>query len=70
MYKCVTSKHCCEISNLIHEEWRSENGLLQAVFKKKKKGGRGMIALNAFYSPLREQWVWQKLGKTSTDKGR
>lgn len=38
MSKCVTSEHCCEISNLIHEEvvveWRSENGLLQAALKK------------------------------------
>ena len=38
MSKCVTSEHCCEISNLIHEEVvverRSENGLLQAALKK------------------------------------
>lgn len=38
MSKCVTSEHCCEISNLIHEEvvvgWWSEDGLLQATFKK------------------------------------
>lgn len=40
MFKCVTSEHCCEISNLIHEEevvvveWWSENGLLQAALKK------------------------------------
>lgn len=38
MSKCVTSEHCCEISNLIHEEvvvgWWSEDGLLQAAFKK------------------------------------
>lgn len=34
MYKCVSSKQCCEISNLIHEEWRKENRLLQAKLKK------------------------------------
>jgi len=38
MSKCVTSKHGCEISNLIHEEvvveWRSETGLLQAALEK------------------------------------
>lgn len=38
MSECVTSEHCCEISNLIHEEvvveWWSENGLLQAALKK------------------------------------
>lgn len=38
MSKCVTSEHCCEISNLIHEEvvvgWWSEDGLLQAALKK------------------------------------
>lgn len=40
MSKCVTSEHCCEISNLIHEEvvvvverW-SGDGLLQAAFRK------------------------------------
>lgn len=40
MFKCVTSEHCCEISNLIHEEvaveWRSGDGLLQAALKKDK----------------------------------
>lgn len=38
MSKCVTSKNCCEISNLIHEEVvverRSETGLLQAALEK------------------------------------
>ncbi|KAA8587717.1 hypothetical protein FQN60_016579 [Etheostoma spectabile] len=38
MSKCVTSEHCCGISNLIHEEvvveWRSQNGLLKAALQK------------------------------------
>ena len=41
MFECVTSEHCCEISNLIHEEvvveWRSGDGLLQAALKKDKR---------------------------------